>query len=376
MFQDYYLREPEFAGDSNIAIIGTLMTSPNFLGAPFAAPVVKRFHRFRRHMVAAGVAICILSLLLASFVNTVAGLMATQGILYGVGFLILYLPLLSMLNEWFVQKRGFAYGVLYAGGGFSGTGIPFLLEWLLSSYGRQTTLRIACVAQFILVAPCLFLLKGRLPSSYHTAMQPIDLGFFRKPLFWVFSISNIFQGLAYYIPPLYLPTYASAMGLSSTVGALILATNNLASVCGQISFGHLTDRFKNIYVLLFVSTMAASLATFFLWGFAHSLVTLLMFAVVYGWAAGAYVVFWPKFGTMLSDDPQPVYALMAFGKGLGNILTGPISAGLLKGPVSSGGYGLHKFAPAVIFVGSLMLCSSLSIAGWPLKRFLLPASTR
>lgn len=375
VFQDYYAKEPEFEGNSNIATIGTISTSLYFLGAPFAAPLVKRFHRWQRHMIIFGSAICVLSLLIASFVTTVTGLILTQGVLYGLGFLILYMPMLYMLNEWFVKKRGFAYGVLYAGSGFSGIGIPFLLDWLLSSYGRQTTLRIVSVAQLVLVAPSLPLLKGRLPLSQRGAIQPIDLEFFKKPLFWVFIVSNTCQGLAYYIPPLYLPTVASAMGLSGTIGALILASNNLACVFGQVGFGYLTDRFHNIFVLVALSTFAASLAAFTLWGFAHTLATLLMFAIVYGLFAGAYVVYWPKFGTMLSDDPQPVYALMAFGKGVGNIVTGPISAGLMSGYISTGEYGLNKFAPGIIFVGCLMMCSSLSVVGWPLKRFLLPRFT-
>lgn len=372
VFQEYYAREPEFEGNSNIATIGTISTSLYFLGAPFAAPLVKRFHRWQRHMIILGAAICVLSLLAASFVNSVTGLILTQGVLYGLGFLILYMPMLYMLNEWFVMRRGFAYGVLYAGSGVSGIGIPFLLDFLLSSYGRRTTLRIVSVTQLVLVAPSLPLLKGRLPPSHRAAIQPIDFTFFKKPLFWVFVFSNTCQGLAYYIPPLYLPTFASAIGLSGTVGALILASNNLACVIGQVGFGHLTDRVQNIYVLVTISTLAASLAAFTLWGFAHTMTTLLMFAVVYGMSAGAYVVYWPKFGTMLSDDPQPVYALMAFGKGVGNVVTGPVTAGLLSDYISLSEYGLRRFAPAVIFVGSLMLCSSLGVFIWPLRRFVLP----
>jgi MFS family permease len=323
-------------------------------------------------MVVGGAVVCILSILAASFVNSVTGLILTQGVMFGLAFLVLYIPMLYMLNEWFVEKRGLAYGVLYAGAGVSGTGIPFLLQWLLASYGRLTTLRIVAITQVILIAPTLPFLKGRLPPSPYSAVQPIDLTFFKKHLFWVFAFSNICQGLAYYIPPLYLPTYASALGLSGTVGALILAANNLACVLGQISFGHLTDRFQNVYILVAATTLIASLATFTLWGFSHSLATLLIFSIVYGWSAGSYIVFWPKYGSMLSEDPQPVYTLMAFGKGVGNIVTGPISSSLLTGFVSSSGYGLNKFAPAIIFVGTLWLCSSISVATWPLKRFLLP----
>ncbi|CAM1501217.1 Fc.00g103790.m01.CDS01 [Cosmosporella sp. VM-42] len=367
VFQDYYSRQPEFEESSSIAIIGAVSTSIYFLGGPFATPLVKRFQRWQWHMIVAGWALCFLSLLAASFTNSVSGLIATQGVMYGTGFLMLYFPVLSMLNEWFIQKRGFAYGVLYAGGGFSGVGLPFLLEVLLSEYGYRTTLRAVAAAQFILVLPILPLLKGRLPPSHHSQLRMMDMSFLSQPLFYCYAASNLLQGFAFYIPSLYLPSFASALGLSTTMGALILAANNLASIMGQVSFGYMADRTNNILILVFASTMVSAIATFTIWGFARSLEALIMFALVYGWFAGSFVVFWPKFGQILSDDPQPVFSMMAFGKGIGNIATGPITAKLLTQPVTSG-YGMGKFQPLIVFLGSLMLCSSLGILGWPLKR--------
>ncbi|KAJ3537571.1 hypothetical protein NM208_g6256 [Fusarium decemcellulare] len=335
VFQEHYSHLPEFAGSSNIAAIGTVSSSIYFLGAPFATPMVKRFQRWQYHMVLVGTATCILSLLGASFAPSVNVLIATQGVLYGSGFLLLYFPLLSMLNEWFVQRRGFAYAIVYAGGGFSGIGLPFLFEWLLSQYGFRTALRIFVVVQVVLLAPVLPLLRGRLPVADRSTLQRIDLSFLKNPFFWVLTISNLSQSFAYYIPSLYLPTFASFMGLSGPTGALVLAAHNLATVVGQLSFGYLSDRVDDICVLVIITTVVSSIATFTLWGFAHSITPLVMFAIIYGLFAGAYVVFWPRFGSMVSDDPQPIYSLMAFGKGVGNIVTAPVSESLLDKSLSS-----------------------------------------
>ncbi|KAL0932378.1 MFS monocarboxylate [Colletotrichum truncatum] len=367
VFQDYYSSHPQFEGNSNIAVIGTVSTSIYFLGAPLAAPLVRRFHAWQRHMVIAGWALCVISLVGASFCDSVPGLIATQGVLYGTGFLTLYFPVLRMLNEWFVARRGFAYGVLYAGGGSSGVGLPFLLQLLLEKYGYRTTLRAVAVAQFVLVAPVLPMLKGRLPPSNHGALRMFDVSFFKQPLFYCFAISNLFQGFAYYIPSLYLPSYASAIGLSGTMGALLLAAHNLATVFGQLGFGWLSDRTNNVFILMFVSSFVSSIAAFTIWGFAHSLPMLLVFSVIFGMFAGGFLVFWAKFGAILSDDPQPVFSMMAFGKGIGNLATGPITAGLLTRPVSSG-YGMGRYESLILFLGSFMLCSSLGILGWPLKK--------
>ncbi|KAI5461957.1 monocarboxylate transporter [Mariannaea sp. PMI_226] len=367
VFQDFYSRQPQFQGNQNIPIIGTLSTSIYFLGNPFAMSFVKRFQRWQRHMVVVGSAGCALSLLAASFCTSIGGLIATQGVLYGTSYLLLYFPLLCMLNEWFVQRRGLAYGILYGGGGLIGVGLPFLLETLLSKYGYPTTLRAFAIAQFVTVAPALPLIKARLPPSAHVAIRQIDTSFLSEPLFYCYAISNIFQGFVYYIPSLYLPTFASTLGISSTLGAIILGLNNFATVLGQVSFGWLSDRVQNVLILVFVSSVISSIVSFTLWGFAHSLESVLMFALIYGWFAGGYVVFWARFGTSIAEDPQPVFSLMAFGRGIGNISTGPIAARLLAGPVTSG-YGLGKFQPLILFLGSSMLCSSLGVLGLGLSK--------
>ncbi|CEJ91946.1 hypothetical protein VHEMI07627 [[Torrubiella] hemipterigena] len=368
VFQNYYTQMPEFAGQtSNISAVGTVGTSIYFIAAPFASPLMKRYQRWQRHMLATGWAVCAASLLVASFTSSVQGIIATQGVMYGIGFLLLYFPVIMMLNDWFVQRRGFAFSFLYAGGGVSGAGLPFLLEWLLSSAGYRTTLRIVAAVQFAALVPGMMLLKPRLPPSRDAALRRVDLKFFGKPLFWFFMLSNIFQGLGYYIPSLYLPTFATAIGLSRSIGALLLAVNNLATVVGQLGFGYLSDRYANIHVLVFVTTFVSAVAAFCLWGLATSLAPLLIFAFLYGSFAGAYVVFWSAFGSLLSEDPQPVYSLMAFGKGIGNILTAPISAALLSRPMTSG-YGKGTFGPLIIFLGTCMFLSSLQITWLSFRR--------
>ncbi|RMJ08469.1 hypothetical protein CDV36_011916 [Fusarium kuroshium] len=341
VFQDYYPRLPQFQDDPNIVVIGT------------------------RHFVVAGWAVCVLSLLAASFANSVPTLIATQGFLYGLGFTTLYFPVLSMLNEWFISRRGLAFGVLSAGAGLSGGVLPFLLELSLHKYGYKTTLRATAVAQFVLVAPILPLLKPRLPPSIQTQLPAMDFKFLSHPLFYCFALSNLIHGFSYYVPSLYLPSYASLLGYSWATRALILSANSLASIFGQIGFGFLSDRTHNIFILIFISAFTSALTAFFLWGYAKSLGLLLAFSIMYGWFAGAYVVFWPKFGSILSEDPQLVYSLMAFGKGIGNIVTGPITTHLLSRPVTSG-YGMGKYEPLILYLGISMLCSSLGILGWAL----------
>ncbi|OJD10735.1 hypothetical protein AJ78_08337 [Emergomyces pasteurianus Ep9510] len=374
VFQEHYSRLPQFIHSSNIPVIGTLATSMVFLGTPFAAPLIRRFHAWRQAMVVAGSVICVLSLVWASFANSVPELIASQGALYGIGVLVVYAPLVSMLNEWFIERRGFAYGVVFAGGGVSGVGLPFLTEWLLATYGYRTALRGIAVAQAVSVVPILPLIKGRLPSTSQNDKAAVEFDFVSNPQFWVLTFSNLFQGFAIYVPSIYLPTFATLAGLSPRMGALLLSAFNIASTLGQVGFGHLSDRFNNIYILVFITTFVSAVASFFVWGYAQSLAPLLAFALLFGLFGGSYVVFWPKFA-LLSKDHLFLYGLMAFGKGVGNVVTGPITARLLALPASSG-YGLGTYKHVIIYTGTLLLASSVGIIGWPLRSSALQKASR
>jgi len=72
-------------------------------------------------------------------------------------------------------------------------------------------------------------------------------------------------------------------------------------------------------------------------------------------------------GSAVSDDPSAAvatYSILVFLQGVGNVLVGPISAGLLTSKVSFDSYGISMYKALVIFTGSCMSMSALVIALW------------
>ena len=55
------------------------------------APLVKRFPKYQRLMIFIGWPICILGILAGSFVNTLPGLIMTQGVMYGGSYARMWL---------------------------------------------------------------------------------------------------------------------------------------------------------------------------------------------------------------------------------------------------------------------------------------------
>lgn len=101
------------------------------------------------------------SLGLSSLCNTVPQLIVTQGILYGIGGAVGYSPVVTFLDEWFIHKKGLAFGVMWAGTGLGGVVIPLLLQWLLNQYGFRTALRVWSIVLFIITLPLALFLKQK-----------------------------------------------------------------------------------------------------------------------------------------------------------------------------------------------------------------------
>lgn len=109
--------------------------------SPVAVLALQRWPARRGLMTAFGLAVVVLSLLVASFANNVSELLVTQGAMYGIGGAFLYNPFVFYLDEWFVERKGLAFGILWAGTGISGTLVPLLMDWGLEKYGFRIMLR-------------------------------------------------------------------------------------------------------------------------------------------------------------------------------------------------------------------------------------------
>lgn len=163
-----------------------------------------------------GLLLCWIALFAASYTTKVFALLTLQGILYALGAAMIYYPSLSYLAEWFINLRGFANGVLFAGTGVGGVVLPLTISPLLNMYGVNVTVRILSVAMVVLLVPLLPLVKGRLPVGYITSnaeSRPVPRGSTQSVRswmgsihFWVLMAANTIQGFAYFVPILWLPS--------------------------------------------------------------------------------------------------------------------------------------------------------------------------
>lgn len=203
-----------------------------------------------------------------------------------------------------------AFGIITSAAGASGIAMPLIIEALLNKYGHRTTQRAIAIAMVLLTGPLIPLLRSRLPPSHASAGTRTDWSFATKPLFLVYCFANLAQGLGFFFPSLFLPSYASSIGLSARDGTMLLSIMSAGQVVGQWTFGLLSDKVC-LNPLVLLSTLATALACSTSWGFAHQLAPLVVFAILFGFFAYGFSSMRARMGTAMSEEPTA--ALATFG---------------------------------------------------------------
>ena len=384
VFQRYYAAHPLFKDSSSIATIGTLATGVSYLGMPFANYFALKWPRHRWRMCSAGWFLCVGSLAAASLATGVKWLMFTQGLMYGIGWVVCYTPFLFTLNEWWVERRGFAYGVLFASSGASGIIIPTVLDWMLERYGFRTALRTYGVMIVLISGPGLFLIQHRQPPRLEryngkAAMSTRDaLRLFAKNYhFWSLATAVFLQGLGFFIPNLFIPEFAKILGLSSRASAGLLALISLSQICGQLWQGWMSDNI-NVYIPASASTLYSAVGAFFLWGWAKGVGWLIPFAILWGFFSASYSVLYARMVSFLLNGDRMdlptdervgmlLYGFFSFERGVANILEGPLSSALKTAAgrrMYWDKFGLGRYQYIIWFTIVCMGLSSLVGIGW------------
>jgi MFS family permease len=123
--------------------------------------------------------------------------------------------------------------------------------------------------------------------------------------------------------------------------------------------GYLCDRFSYTKIMLGIG-ITGTLASLLLFGLAKNLAMVLLFTLIFGWAAGSFCATWPASATdiarlrnMQSADVMISYTIM---RGIAAIV-GPLVAAKLYRPdlkADAAVFGSFGFRSLTIFVGIMM----------------------
>nr|XP_018263718.1 uncharacterized protein I303_03590 [Kwoniella dejecticola CBS 10117]OBR85876.1 hypothetical protein I303_03590 [Kwoniella dejecticola CBS 10117] len=306
-------------------------------------------------------------LLGAAFAESAGGLVVTQGVLYGIGGTLLWCPPTNYMFEWFHSKRGLAAGIMLSGTGAGGLFMPLISIGLLERFGKRTTLLAIGIGYIILLTLIIPFVRPRLPLSQQTTTRipKVNWDFLKHAPFWMLWLGVLFQGLAAFMPSTYLPSYATALSLSPTIGTIAIALMNTARVPGQVFLGYLADKL-GARKLIISMALASGISVFAGWGAAKDSGGLIGFSIAFGIFAGSYTALLSSFTKVLNHDdphlPAILYALFYLARGIGSIISGPISAALMNHTTlgnAKGGYGVQGFGVLILWTGAGMIMSGI-----------------
>ncbi|KAF5649375.1 monocarboxylate transporter 8 [Fusarium sp. NRRL 52700] len=361
IFQEYYSRPGSpisTASSGTIATIGALQQGVMYLMMPFAFLILTRYPRLRHLCGPLGLAVTVTSLTVSAFVNTIAGLIATQGALYSIGCGLLFCPISHYMNEWFVERKGMALGVMWAGKSGTGIAMPFVFDALLRRIGLRATLLAWAGASAAMTLPTLFFIKPRIPLHTQAHVQPLSFRFLRHTSFWMMQAGVIIQSLGYLMPSTYLASYASSIGLPSITGPIFIALFSVAAVPGGIVHGMLGDKFSATKSVT-IASVGSALPIWLLWGLSLDLANLVVFVIVYGFFAGGFSSTWSNMSTEIQKDDSAadsalIFGMLMGGRGIGFVTAGPLSGALLqaKAHLSNEALGYAtQYGPMIICTG-------------------------
>lgn len=183
-------------------------------------------------------------------------------------------------------------------------------------------------------------------------------------------IGNIVEGAGYFMPQIYLPSFAEWLQFPTIASTMSISILNVSSTLGLILTGLLVDRLP-ISIVLLISSLGAAASIFLLWGFSVTVPCLYLFALTYGIFAGGYGSTWSGSALEVNrDKPRSevpvIMNILGASRGFGCVASGPVSEYLLGieiwDHVGVGAYAT-KYASLIIFTGITAILSIFGMLG-------------
>lgn len=80
---------------------------------PVAFVLLQAIPRLKLWAAPIGFVIMCLALSLSSFATSTTHLIISQGVAYGIGASLAYAPTIVFMDDWFVQRKGLAFGIMW-----------------------------------------------------------------------------------------------------------------------------------------------------------------------------------------------------------------------------------------------------------------------
>jgi MFS transporter, MCT family, solute carrier family 16 (monocarboxylic acid transporters), member 10 len=252
-------------------------------------PILPIFARYRQLMVVIGVSIIVASTMVASYAGSAVSILLAQGVMFGVGGIILNFVHVSIFPEWFDKKQSQAMSIIWLGYRFGALGWPLICQALLQRIGFGSTLRVLVSAMIALLLPSVFLLRGRYPTSA-VSSRPAKpgvskIGLLRDPCTLFYLMCTLLFSTQMYIPLLFIMKIGADLGLDHIEQGIAQSLLTFALMLGTYATGAVSnEKFRPL--LLALTAFSSAFSNLFFLGFCKSKAMLFTYALSIGMSSG------------------------------------------------------------------------------------------
>jgi MFS family permease len=311
IFQNAYTTEPDSrfrdVGVFKLGFVGGCSVGFAFAFGPFSNILVSRFGV--RVPILMGVFFMTLALELASVATEYWQLLLSQGIMFGIGASLAYIPAIGLPSQWFVKRRSLVTGLASSGGGVGAVILSLIAQASINQLSIPWTLRILGVLALGFGIVAISLMKQRVIPSAKVQYKLFDFSVLKVPGYPLYLVFAFIQIFGFITPLFFIPSYCTAIGISSTETSAVLAVTSGMGAIGRVLAGQIADMVGPINILISFNVMAGLMCVA-IWLPARSLGVMMAFAIFWGffspvyWAlsvpTAAKIVGIPKLGSAVS----------------------------------------------------------------------------
>lgn len=283
-----------------------------------------------------------ISLVGASYAETVLQFQLFFGVIGGLAAGAFYAPLTAAATAWFVKHRSLAVALITSGIGIGSMTVSPLARALITAYDWRTALFVLGCLGWGITLSCALLLRrpppeiaaaGPAPAAAPAGHDMTVAQALRTPQFAAIALTHFACCAAHSGPIFHMITYAIGCGVAPMAATTVLSVAGFSGLIGRIACGLLADRVgAKPIVLLGLSTQALSVGLYLV---VDSLPAFYALSVLFGLSYGGVM---PLYGILVRD----YFGARIMGSVFGAVAM-VSTLGMAIGPWA-GGYVYDRFA--------------------------------
>ncbi|EPT01309.1 hypothetical protein FOMPIDRAFT_1120752 [Fomitopsis schrenkii] len=268
-----------------IGFVGGTSVGFGFAAGPFGNILVSKFG-IRAPMLI-GVLMMSVALELASISHRYWELLLSQGIMFGLGSSLAYIPAIGLPSQWFDKRRGLATGIASSGSGVGAVILSPIVQASIDHLGIPWALRIVGFLCFGCGMLSLCMLRQRVASKKQVQYKVFDLSVLRVPMYPLYLLFAFLQFFGYVTPIFFIPGFCTVIGISGPNTSAVLSVTAAVNSIGRILAGRLADHWGVLNVLISFNFLSGVMVLA-VWLVAKNLGIMMGFGVLWGLFSGAY----------------------------------------------------------------------------------------